>query len=336
MYIFLHKIAMLSVCFLSILSLSGYPQSAIAGVETVKLDFHSDGRIVHSNTPIFSSQIDEDQDDIYDPWEIEAVRLVNPDIVLDEEEDLLQHNDHHVINFVRVSPLTDRYILFIYLIAWSNDYGRFCGSIELSLCHSHEGDVERVIMAWEVINNSTIELKYVFTSAHYGESSDHSGVWPVTGRACNQGKVDGRLGKHDYTHRFCSSGFTYVNNRIRLYASEDKHAIYPRAQTCEDATLISLPIWRDIAEDCGGGSVRQFPAYNVGEAEHPFLDQLSARPELSTVFPGEAIWHDSDGKFCGGPCGICGGRCNDVPNYIGRRFEEIPQILLDALNVENS
>jgi hypothetical protein len=293
-------------------------------------EFSNEGRVVHSNVPIFCAQPDEDRDGIYDPWELEAVRLLNPDIVLDEGEILLKKPYHHVVNFVRVTPLGDRYVLFIYAVAWTADYGR-------DYLFSHEGDVERIITAWEVIDGTTIELKQVFTSAHYGKSTDHSGVWPATGRSCNRGKVDGRAGKHDYTQQFCSDGFLYSNNRIKLYASEDKHAIYPRAQTCEAATLISLPLLPDIAEDCGGGGVHQFPAYNVGEPtnvgerDRSFLDQLSERAELSTIFPGEAIWDDSDGKFCGGPCGS-----SDVPGYIGKRLEEVPPALAEALGIDSN
>lgn len=321
--------------YMVILALSGCVQAIHPLQTSARFGFTNEGRLFQSSVPIFSAQLDQDQDGIYDTWEIAVARLVNPDIALDEEEDLLQHDDHHVINFVRVRPLGEQYILFTYLITWSMDYGRLCSKANIFLCYSHAGDVERVLMAWQVIDDYTIELKYVFTSAHYGSDSDHSGVWPATGRACNHGKVDGRLGKHDYTHRFCSPGVIYENNRLRLYASEDKHAIYPRAQTCEDATLISLPWLPDIAEDCGGGEVRQFPAYNVGEPEHPFLDRLSEHTELASVFPGEAIWHDADGKFCGGACPICSGDCGEVPNYIGRRFDEVPQKLLDALGITN-
>ncbi len=62
------------------------------------------------------------------------------------------------------------------------------------------------------------------------------------------------------------SNLQFSNNRLLVYASEDKHAIYPSCEVCENVKLFI-----DIAgEDCGGGGRFRFDCYNVGEP--PFID----------------------------------------------------------------
>ncbi len=76
-------------------------------------------------------------------------------------------------------------------MTWSKDYGR-------TSFYGHNGDVESVIMAWEVItaDGKVLELRYVFTSAHGGEENDHSAAWDAWNRDCfTQGIAFGPLTK---------------------------------------------------------------------------------------------------------------------------------------------
>lgn len=73
-----------------------------------------------------------------------------------------------------------------------------------------------------------------------------------------------------------------------------------------------------VDEDCNGGGIHRFPAYNIGEPESPWFDSLSA-----FGFPGERLagiecsgdWCRSGGCAWGETCptgtGFCGGEgCN--------------------------
>jgi len=127
------------------------------------------------------SEIDLDGDGILQEWEDKAMEYINPKFELDEGEEWFNHPEHHVVNFVRVFPYTKagyRYILFTYGVTWSKDYGR-------ASFYEHNGDVERVTMAWEVItaDGKVLELRSVFTSAHGGEN-DHSAAWDAWNRDC--------------------------------------------------------------------------------------------------------------------------------------------------------
>jgi hypothetical protein len=149
-----------------------------------EITFDSGGRILNSSGNIFLDEDltlqDADGDGINQVWEDAAMNAANPQIELDEDEDMLTHNGHKVVNFVRISPFTSnknrQYILFTYGITWSEDYGRYT-EYTGSLLYGHNGDVEKVVMAWEVVNNKTLILRHVFTSAHSNTDTSHSGVW---------------------------------------------------------------------------------------------------------------------------------------------------------------
>ncbi|MBN2401109.1 MAG: hypothetical protein JXN64_01795, partial [Spirochaetes bacterium] len=173
----------------------------------------------------------------------------------------------HVANFVRVHPYPDfyylpnfnyhstnlpQYIIFRYVVTWSFDYGRF-GIM------GHEGDHERIFMAWKVIDDKTLRLEWVFTSSHRDPNAHHA-VWNAWYSVCNKGDV-ALTNERTYHSEVMCSNLQFANDRLLVYASEDKHAIYPSCKVCEDVKLFI-----DVAgEDCGGGGRFRFDCYNVGE-----------------------------------------------------------------------
>ena len=207
---------------------------------------------------------------------VEFAKRIIPPLVAELGESALEKYDElglittatdHVANFVRVHPYPDfyyvhnfnyhstnlpQYIIFRYVVTWSFDYGRF--GIE-----SHEGDHERIFMAWKVIDDKTLRLEWVFTSSHGGPNAHH-GVWNAWYSVCNKGDVALTTDRTAHSEVMCSN-LQFVNNRLLVYASEDKHAIYPSCKVCENVKLFI-----DIAgEDCGEGGRFRFHCYNVGE-----------------------------------------------------------------------
>jgi len=201
----------------------------------------------------------------------------------------------HVANFVRVHPYPDlsnkpdssyhsmnlpRYIIFRYVVTWSFDYGRY-GITE------HIGDHERIFMAWKIIDNKTLKLDWVFTSSHR-EPNAHHGVWNARHGMCNKGNV-ALTGKKSFHSEVMCSNLHFTKNRLVFYASEDKHAIYPSCDVCENVNL-----FLDMAgEDCGGGGRFMFDCYNVGEPPNfidPGIYDLSLNEEkLGEALPNEFI-----------------------------------------------
>jgi len=181
--------------------------------------------------PIFGLP-DEDGDGINDCWENNAMEALNPYIELDEEEDEQNPYDH-VANFVRVTPYPDaknpKFILFYYIVAWARDYGRFG-------FESHAGDTEPLVMAWQVINDQTIQLKCIYIEAH-GGCNKRTDIWQAVGESCNENGICDFVENTVGTQRLCAT-LEFRNNRLLLYASEDKHALYPTCQVCETTTLV--------------------------------------------------------------------------------------------------
>ncbi|HNR66147.1 MAG TPA: PLAT/LH2 domain-containing protein, partial [Atribacterota bacterium] len=237
------------------------------------------GRVLSSNIPIFVSEtekgsdIDSDGDGILQEWEDEAMEYINPYIELDEEEDWLTKRDtDHVANYVRIHPSNStgrstisyhsenlpHYIIFRYVVTWSQDYGRFGVT-------AHKGDHERIFMAWKVIDNKNLRLEWVFKSSHEDPSAHH-GVWNAWHRVCNKGDVALNFTQKMYSEVMCSN-LEFYNNRLLVYASEGKHAIYPSCDLCENVNLF-IGV---AGEDCGGGGTFRFDCYNVGEPPE-FID----------------------------------------------------------------
>ncbi|MBS7613246.1 PEGA domain-containing protein [Candidatus Bathyarchaeota archaeon] len=243
------------------------PRTLEFGCPSITLTFRSEGRIVTSNTHIFGSP-DRDMDGIYDCWENAAMKKISPWIEFDEEEDLLDKNPRlrelngwdyitlsemerrlinpdRVIIFSRVTSYTsnegNRYILFYYIVSWSRDYGRF--GVE-----AHNGDTEPVIMAWRVIDDYTIQLECIYVSAH-GPCNKRDDIWEPYSPSCNTAWVCS-WGKPEeipiFLEKTCSKPLEFYENRLKLYASEDKHALYPSCQVCESVTVY-MPTWERAA-----------------------------------------------------------------------------------------
>ena len=174
----------------------------------------------------------------------------------------------HVANFVRIHPYTPfcnyqdchanqlpKYIIFRYVVTWSKDYGRFGFT-------SHEDDHERIYMAWRVIDNYTLDLDWVFTSAHRDPDIHHS-VWSPYYRICNKVDVSTIPEGYDFSMLMCGElDFDSQDGRLTFCAAEGKHALYPACDVCEDVLLVSTTA---TGEDCCGGGRYLFDCYNVGE-----------------------------------------------------------------------
>jgi len=309
------------------------------------LNLSNQGRTLTSNLPIFvsetekGSEIDLDNDGIHQQWENDAMECINPNFELDEDEDWFDHPEHHVVNFVRVFPYErgfHKYILFTYCVTWSRDYGR-------ADIAGHNGDVERVIMAWEVIDGDgkILELRRVFTSAH-GDENDHSAAWDAWNRNC----FTRGISAWPFDEEMCGQ-LVFEENILKLQVSEDKHAIYPTVSCCEDVTLLYLVVVNAfVMEDCGGGNTWRFGCYNAGEPNHHLINDLDNPSSweglsegklnsLTNLFSQEQVWggnKNNSNKFCGGL--VCDGSSitdMDSPGTIGNKLENLPNMLTDEL-----
>jgi hypothetical protein len=286
------------------------------------------GRKLESSCPIFiKPEYDVDKDGINQAWEDEAMRTVNPYFELDEEEDWFRFQDtDKVVNYVRVAPYTnksqEKYILFFYAITWSRDYGRYSVNaspvVEVEGLEAHDGDVEKVVMAWKVIDDKNLELEYVYTSAHGSEATSHSSVWNATGQSCNTGKTVLWPSKKTVDDRMCAT-LEFDNDILKLQVSEDKHAIYPTA-ACGDG--VSL-VWGIFGEDCGGGGLYRFDCYNAGEPSAHLIDNIG------DTFPNDRVWSGNIRK----PSRFCGGRDggDKGPGRIGNALSTVDTILQTRL-----
>jgi hypothetical protein len=319
-----------------------------------------DGRKIVSVGSIFVDKLkyDIDKDGINQAWEDAAMVLANPQIELDEDEHLLEEPTHRVVNFVRISPYTskanakygllanEKYILFIYGITWSRDYGLY--TIE-----AHNGDIENVTMIWKVIDDKTLELKYVYTSAHANADTDHSGIWKATGESTNKGKI--KLWPNQSMK--AALEFNYISSTqsvLKVYASENKHAIYPTASCGNSAklvwvgwaasllvlgTVLPLPIF--VEESVGGGGTYRFTCYNIGEEYTEEMKQYYSNTQLNdnieSIFPNERVWSgniDNPTRFAGGldvkdGMGSIGGTLSGVCNML---FQEMFPYPMSPIN----
>jgi PKD repeat protein len=298
------------------------------------LSFSDGGRKIESISSMFvDTKYDIDKDGINQAWEDEAMNSVNPYFELDEGEDWFRFSDtDKVVNFVRITPyinkFNEKFILFFYCIVWSRDYGRYSVSVGTNHYYkgfeAHTGDVEKVIMAWKVIDDKHLELKYVYTSAHNGELTDHSAVWAATGESCNKGKTVLWPSEKTIEDPMCAT-LEFNNNILKLQVLEDKHAIYPTA-ACGDSVSLVLGVF---GEDCGGSEPCHFKCYNASEPDaHHLID------DISNIFPNERIWSGNTQKpnrFCGGlECGDKG------PGTIGGCLSKIDGILEGKLETKQA
>ncbi|MRR15817.1 MAG: hypothetical protein EG826_05110 [Deltaproteobacteria bacterium] len=259
------------------------------------LTITDDGRKLESSVPFLVAKCgpgDSDCDGVLQEFEDAVLQRLNPKFELDEDEPWLRNRSvDKAVNFGRVTVYPSRedpkYLLVNFAVTWSRDYGRdtlpgrgpYIDYYNKVIAIKHNGDVERITEAWEIVDNRTARLKWVYMSAHSGESL-HSGVWSAQGESCNPGKV-----KLAVDQNLCAR-VQFEDNRVKVQASEGKHAIYPTVKVCEDVRLVAT-----IGEDCGGGGTHLFSVYNAGEPDHPLMDDINA------IFPGEKIWTATD--FCG-------------------------------------
>ncbi len=225
---------------------------------------------------------------------------------------------HSVVHSVTVdNPEHIGYLLVIHAFSWSRDYGRYGFRGHLAW-RDHNGDVERVAMLWKINNDKQIRLEHVYMAAHEGTSVDHSGVY----RAC-EGCMSCIYGKviEGTDQRLCIESLQFTSNRLRVRASEDKHAIYPRKKLCEEVVLVAP----NFGENCGDGPLygtKQIKVFNVGEpwSDGQLINHLNDHQVLRRIFPNEAIWSAS--KFCGGL-----GFEDNCPGSIGSKLVAASELL---------
>jgi PKD repeat protein len=317
-------------------------QSFNIKVNPITFIFSDEGRKIQTSSPIFvdpkyegDSRFDPDKDGINQAWEDAAMKKVAPYFELDEGESWLTKqytSNHKVANFIRVTPYTSvsgtEYILFYYCIAWSRDYGRYINKeySDINIFEAHNGDTEKVILAWKVINDKKLELAWVYTSAHGDMSSGHSGVWKATEETTNWGNISTFWGAVLTTEEMHGT-LEFYKNALKLYTSQDKHANYPSISVGENIHLAWIPIpppgWF-VMEDVGGGPILRFDCYNAGEPGEPLMD------DIRFMFPDERIWSgniNDPGVFAGGL-----GVTNNCPGTIGQILSQLPDILKEKLD----
>lgn len=315
------------------------PAAGLSEDQTVALTVSGGGRVIVSSRPFMVAKdavggaTDPDGDGVLQAFEEAALRRLNPRIQIDEDENWFRNRStDKVMQFARVtaypSRQVPRYLLLYFATTWSRDYGRDTLGIDLYdeyVAQRHNGDVERVIEAWEIVGEQAAELRWVFTSAHFGPTY-HSGVWAARGRSCNYGKV---VAGSDQT--ICAT-LQFDDGRVKLQASESKHAFYPTVGACEDVRLVVNAMGTGVGEDCGGGRTFTFAVYNAGEPDAPLLD------DIGSLFAGERIW--SSAEFCGGtdgtynpdlPCvGRVGKALTSPEDIIENKLSRAPKTIPDG------
>ncbi len=259
--------------------------------QSLTFTFDDKGRyMISSRTPFIDSSADTlDYDGLDQAWENAALEEVKPIFELDEDESWLENQDeHHVVLFVRVTPYPSIenpvYILFEYAVTWSMDYGAVVLDptflTDALVFHNHRGDIEKVILAWRLETERSMRLEWVYTSAH-NDSTLHEGFWHAYDPTCNRGNISdtgSQPGQDEPeivgTELMCAA-LKFKQNRVFLQISQDKHAIYPNGDICNNLILVTAlggGLWGESCE--GGGDNYSFDAYNVGEPDHHLIDKL--------------------------------------------------------------
>ena len=307
----------------------------------VSVSYDAPSRTLESDVSMFvDPATDIDGDGLNQNWENAAIQLANPIVEVDEQELWLNYYQQvPTVNFVEAtlwpSYANPQYVVLGYATTWGYDPGGGVTQPVVFTLESHRGDAERVWEAWRIVDSQHARLEWVNSSAHGGENF-HGGVWHASDRQCNVANVAERPDRADvqYVEAICANLGFDDQGRLVVFASQDKHAVYPTREACEDVTLVAtaggLPVW---GEDCGwdpapllgwsdddfdggyqGGGRWLFNAYNVGEPGYELVDLLDEPTtwhgltagqvqELTGAYPTEAVWsgHDRSGShFCGG------------------------------------
>jgi len=194
--------------------------------------FFDNGTIVRTNNSIFGNP-DTDGDTLNDVWENTAMNELSPSYSLDRNEEFLIHPEDHVRLFGRStlfpSPENPRYIVFWYVVTWSRDYGKYG-------IGAHNGDTEPFIMVWKIIDNQTLALDSVYIHAHEG-CNEREDLWNATGISCNYAGICDFTLEEITKNQICSA-LEFYENRLVLYVSKNKHALFPSRESCQSTILI--------------------------------------------------------------------------------------------------
>jgi hypothetical protein len=206
--------------------------------------FFENGTIVRTNNPIFGIP-DNDKDTLNDAWEDAAMNELSPGFSLDRNEEFFNHPEDQVRLFSRITPYPSpdnpRYIVFWYAVTWSRDYGKYG-------IGAHNGDTEPFIMVWKIVDNQTLALDSMYIHAHEG-CNEREDVWNATGISCNYAGVCDFTSQEIMRKPICSS-LEFSDNRILLYVSKNKHALFPSRASCQSSILIEPSMnwdWTDPA-----------------------------------------------------------------------------------------
>jgi hypothetical protein len=235
----LHKFLIVGL-FIIVLSLVISPCSSQETNSTGNGDVHNNfafsffdnGTIVRTNTSIFGNP-DTDGDTLNDEWENAAMNELSPSYSLDRNEDFLNHPKDHVRLFGRSTPFPSpenpRYIVFWYAVTWSRDFGKYG-------IGAHNGDTEPFIMVWKIIDNQTIALDSVYIHAHEG-CNEREDLWNASGISCNYAGICDFTLQEITKNQVCSS-LEFYDDRLVLYVSKNKHALFPSQESCQSTILI--------------------------------------------------------------------------------------------------
>ncbi|BAL80789.1 CARDB domain-containing protein [Caldisericum exile] len=222
----------------NIYGVKGVSEEMTINIECGKIGFTfgEGGRTLKSSITIFGKP-DKDSDGLSDCWENQAMEEVNPYIEFDEDE-TQKDIEKNVVNFVRVTPYNvykgnshQGYILFYFVVCWPQDYGRFG-------FEAHSGDTEPFVMVWRLVDEYTIHFEFLYVEGH-GGCNKRKDVWYTVGTSCNESGICDFLENKIAQETLCSA-LEFKNNRLKLYASQDKHTIYPSCEACE-STIIVMP-----------------------------------------------------------------------------------------------
>lgn len=231
----------------------------------ITVTYDATSRTMTSDASMFvEPATDVDGDGLHQGFENQALAFANPIIALDEEE-LWQYwlDDAPTVNFVQAtlwpSYANPQYVVLGYLNTWAYDAGGGAQAIDVTQ-EAHRGDSERIWEAWKIVDDRTMTLEWVNTSAH-ASYTEHSGIWHASDRQCTKAyvaKVFVQLpsmklkGDWGFFEVMCDDLEFSDDGRVVMHSAENKHAMYPSGATCESISVgadidTGIRLW---GEDC--------------------------------------------------------------------------------------